>query len=445
LSLYRRTPRGNTLLLLSAVLIALGIVGALESQAFLLYAGVGLFLFYYASKLLLQLKVKALDKLEISRRFPPRIGEGKALEVDVRFVNRTFVRLPLELQDAYPPFFRMKSGANAAVIHVPAKGFSDVRYKVEPTSIGSNAFGPLRLVTRDIAGLFFYERTVTEAVPSVVEVTPTGRELTKGVLAAVAMSTYGGSLTSRRKGEGLEFADIRKYEPGDPYKRIEWHSTAKTNHLMVRELNAETQLNVMVILDSTSSMAYGEAGRTKLDFAARAVASLVSYLSRRGDFVGLTVIQGDKPATVIPLARGQTQAYKLLGALGGLSPKDAPADALRKAMLRCLNVGGVKGKTLFFVITDLDFERDLLPLKQLLETSHEVIVVSPYTPLFEAHGLEGLDKVVYSIRTSHQLKTRKKLLNQALALGIPVLDVGPDDLFPKLVLQVEELRRKGGS
>ncbi len=59
MSLYRRTPRGNTLLLLSAVLIALGIVGALETQAFLLYAGVGLFLFYYATKLLLQLKVKA--------------------------------------------------------------------------------------------------------------------------------------------------------------------------------------------------------------------------------------------------------------------------------------------------------------------------------------------------------------------------------------------------
>jgi uncharacterized protein (DUF58 family) len=214
---------------------------------------------------------------------------------------------------------------------------------------------------------------------------------------------------------------------------------------MVRELNVETQLNVMVLLDSTASMAYGEAGRTKLDYAARAVASLVTYLSKRGDFVGLTVIQGDKPAAVIPLARGQTQAYRLLGALGGLSPMESPPDALRKAMLRCLAVGRVKGKTLFFVITDLDFERDLLPLKGLLETNHEVIVVSPYTPLFEAHGLEGLDKVIYSIRTSHQLKTRKKLLNQALALGIPVLDVGPDDLFPKLVLQVEELRRKGGS
>ncbi len=445
MTVFRRTPRGNTLLLLSAVLIALGIVGALESQSFLLYAGVGLFLFYYASKLLLQLKVKALDTLEITRKFPPRVNEGAQLEVELSFVNKTFVRLPLELLDTYPPFFRIKSGANAGVVNVPAKGYAEVRYRVKPTSIGSNAFGPLRVVTRDMAGLFFYERSVAEAVPSTVEVTPAGRELTKGVLTAVAMSTYGGSLTSRRKGEGLEFADIRRYEPGDPYKRIEWHATAKTNRLMVRELNAETQLNVMVILDSTESMAYGEAGRTKLDYAARAVASLVSYLSKRGDFIGLTIIQGDKPAAVLPLARGEVQAYRLLGALGGLSPKASPADALRSAVSRCLALGGVKGKTLFFVITDLDLERDLQPLKQLLEINHEVIVVSPYTRLFEAHGLKGLDRTVYSIRTSHELRTRKKLLKQALALGIPVVDVGPDDLFAKLVLQVEELRRKGGS
>jgi uncharacterized protein (DUF58 family) len=442
---FRRTPRGNTLLLLSAVLVSLGIVGALESQAFLLYAGVALFLFYYASKLVLQLKVKALDRLEITRAFSPRISEGSLLEVQVGFVNRTFVRLPLELLDSYPPFFRIKSGSNTAMINVPAKGFSELRYKIRPTSVGSNAFGPMRLVTRDIAGLFFYERSVTDTAPSAVEVTPAGKALAKGVLTAVAISTYGGSLTSRMKGEGLEFADIRRYEPGDPYKRIEWHSTAKTNRLMVRELNAETQLNVMVLLDSTESMAYGEAGRTKLDYAARAVASLVSYLSKRGDFVGLTVMQGDKPAAVLPLARGELQAYRLLGALGGLTPRESRADSLRSAVSRCLAVGGIKGKTLFFVITDLDFERDLQPLRQLLEINHEVIVVSPYTPLFESHGLEGLDRTIYSIRTSHELKTRKRLLNQALALGIPVIDVGPDDLFPKLVVQVEELRRKGGS
>ena len=165
MAVFRRTPRGNTVLLLSAVLVSLGMVGALESQAFLLYAGVGLFLFYYVSKLLLQLKVKALDRLEITRKFSPRIDEGSLLDVEVGFVNRTFVRLPLELLDSYPRFFRIRSGANSAVINVPAKGFSQLRYKVKPTSIGSNSFGPLKLVTRDLAGLFFYERTVAEAVP----------------------------------------------------------------------------------------------------------------------------------------------------------------------------------------------------------------------------------------------------------------------------------------
>jgi uncharacterized protein (DUF58 family) len=439
---FQRTPRGNTILLLAAVLITLGIVGALQSQTFLLYAGVGIFMFYYASKLLLQLKVKALDRLEVSRNYPDRVSEGDDLEVGLEMVNRTFVRLPVEVVDPYPPFFRLRSGTNAAVVTVPAKGYFDLRYSVAPTSIGIQEFGPVRLVTRDIAGLFFYERTLP--LPQWVEVTPVAKELTKGVLRAMAMSTYGGSLTSRRKGEGMEFADIRRYEPGDPFRRIEWHATARTGRLMVRERHAETQLNVMIMLDSTESMAYGEAGRTKLDYAARAVASLVAYLSERGDFVGLTVIQGQSPAQVIPLARGQVQEVRLLNVLGALSPKRSP-ESLRAAVSRCLSLGRIKGKTLFFVITDLDLERDLLPLSLLRGMNHEVVVISPYTPFFEAHNLEGLDRSIYSISVSHQLRTRKELLGQARGLGIPVLDVGPDDLFPKLVLQVEELRRKGGS
>jgi uncharacterized protein (DUF58 family) len=446
LAVFRRTPRGNTILLLSAVLVALGIVGTLESQIFLLYVGVALFLFYYASKLLLQLKVKALDRLEITRKFSPRIDEAAHLDVELDFVNRTFLRLPVEFLDSYPPFFRIRSGANRAAINIPAKGFARVRYRVAPTSIGLNSFGQFKLITRDLAGLFFYERTLAEdALPTTVEVTPAGKALTKGVLMAVTKSGYGGSLASSSKGEGLEFADIRRYEPGDPYKRIVWHATAKTNHLMVRELNAETRLNVMVILDSTESMAYGEAGMTKLDYAARAVASLVGYLSKRGDFMGLTIVQGDRPATVLPLARGEVQAHRILAALGGLVPKDSPPDALKGAATRCLAAGNVKGRTLFFVITDLDFERDLRPLKQLIGINLEVVVISPYTPLFEAHGLEGLDRTLYSIQTSHALKARKKLVDEALALGIPVVDVGPDDLFSKLVDHVEELRRKGGS
>lgn len=408
-----------------------------------MYAGIGLFLYYYVSKLVLEVKIRALNKLQVSREYPKRIDEGRELDVSISLLNTTFMRLDTEIFDGYPPLLRLKSGSNVAVTSIPAKGYSVLRYRLATSSIGRQEFGSTRLLVRDIAGLFFYEREVE--VKDEIEVTPRGEEIARGALTAIAVSTYAGTITSRRKGEGLEFADIREYQAGDPYKRIEWSSTARVGRLMVREMNAETQLNVMILLDTTETMAYGEAGQTKLDFAARSVMSLVSYLSVRGDFVGLTLIRGNEPGKVVPLARGQLQMSRIVYIMSDLTISPAGSQEVGDAIKRAVALGRVKGRVLFFVITDLESEVDLASLKQLIAMKHEVIVISPYTPLFEAHGLKGLNRVVYSIHTSHQRLTRRKLLKDAAKLGIQVFDVGPKDFFPKLVARVEELRRKGGS
>ncbi len=440
---FQRTLRGTTILLLSAVFITLGILGTLESTIPFMYAGIGLFLYYYVSKLVLEVKISALNKLEVAREFPGRLREGRELDIRLSFVNHTFMRVSAEVFDGYPTLCRLKSGTNTAVLGIPAKGYSMLSYRLATTSIGAQAFGPLRVLVRDMAGLFFYERNID--IRSRIAVTPRGEEIARGALSAIAVSTYAGTITSRTKGEGMEFADIRKYQPGDPYKKIEWSSTARVGQLMVREMNAETQLNVMLLLDTTQTMAYGEAGRTKLDYAARSVASLVSYLSNRGDFVGLTLIRGDEPGTVIPLGRGQVQMTRILRALSELSISPAVAQEMGEAVERALLLGRMKGRGLFFVITDLESEVSLASLKQLVGMKHEVIVISPYTPLFEAHGLEGLSKALYSINVLHQEPTRRKLLKEAAKLGIHVFDVGPNDFFPKLVARVEDLRRMGGS
>src|SRR5712691_726916 len=302
---FKRTPRGNTVLLLSAVFITLGLVAALESTFALLLAGIGLFLYYYVSKLVLQIKTKALDLLEVRRAYTKRIAEQSEVEVTVSFVNRTFIRVGAEVMDTYQPLFRLKVGSNTLVLAIPAKGNSRMVYSLTPTSVGSHPFGDVNLITRDIAGLFYYERRIPAA--DTIEVTPSGDEIARGALTAMMVSAYGGSITSRRKGEGMDFADIRKYAPGDPFKRIEWSSTARTGELMLKETHAETQLNVMLLLDLTETMAYGEAGETKLDYAARAVASLLAYLTGRGDLVGLTLVGGKDTTEVIPIARGRLQ------------------------------------------------------------------------------------------------------------------------------------------
>lgn len=439
---FNRTPRGNTLILLSAVLISFGLIFVNSASAFL-FAGVGLFMYYYASKLMLEIKTKALSSLQVTRECPRRLDDGKEMQVKLLMVNKTVARLSLETLDSYPPFFRLKDGFNAAVVNVPAKGYSQMTYSLAPTSVGLQEFGPVRLVLRDVAGLFFYEREVDPGTK--VEVTPRARELAKGSLAAVAVSSFGGALVSSQKGEGMEFAEIRGYVRGDPYRRIEWRSTARTGHLMVRDFYAETQLNVMVLLDTTATMAYGQAGETKLDYAARSTAALFSYLARRGDFMGITLADGTPTPTVIPLARGGDQLTRLMKLLGELKSGPDSDSALAGAVRRALALGRVSGRTLFFAISDLDSKADLGPFRELLAMRHEVVLMSPFTPLFESHGISGLDRMVYSIRTSHQYRERSLLVKEAAKMGITVLDVGPMDFFPKLVLRVEELRRRGGS
>ena len=460
-----RSPRGRTVLLLASIFVTLGLLGFIQSTLVFMYAGLGLFLYYYVSKLVLSIKINALNRVRVSRNHSKRCDEGRKMRVDLLFLNETSLRLNCEVFDVYPPLFRLKEGSHAAVLNIPAKGYSKLSYIVAPTSVGVNYFGPTKIVLRDIAGLFFYERDIT--VADWTHVTPRSPMISRNVILSTALPTFSGSLVSRKKGEGTDFADIRRYEPGDPYRRIEWSATARTNKLMTRETHVETQLNVMLLLDTTQTMAYGEAGQTKLDYAARSISSILEYLSRRDDFIGLTLIGIAGPARVIPLGRGGEQKERILRALGSLETnqaqllkgaplppsnwfttlgaKQAQYSALNSAVKRAMALGKIKGRTLFFVITDLETDMELVALRQLVEMKHEVFVISPYTPLFETHGLSGLDRAIYSINTSHQWRTREALLKVAVRLGIQVVHVGPKDLFPKLVARVEEMRRRGGS
>jgi uncharacterized protein (DUF58 family) len=438
-----RTSRGTVILLLSAVFVTFGLLQLSNSSLALVYTGVGLFLFYYVSRLILQIKIAALNKMQIVRNRPVSISEDKTVPVNLEMTNTTFMGVQVEVFDSYPPFFRLKKGTNTAIVTVPGRGYTQLSYELQPTSIGDHEFGPMHLVMRDIAGLFFYQRDID--VHGSLEVTPRVRELARGSLAANAFSSYSGPIVSRRKGEGMEFADIREYTHGDPFKRIEWKSSARTGELMVRELHAETTLNVMIILDASDTMSYGQAGQTKLDYSARAVASLVNYLSKRGDFFGLTVVQGERPATVIPLARGQVQITRILSRLGQLQPTPASPQLLAQAIARSLKLARVKGRTLFFILSDLETKEELSSLRQLRAMSHEAVIISPYSPLFESHDLQGLDKTIFAIRTAHSWHVREQLMLEAGRLGVPFFDVGPGDLFSSLVQRVEEHRRSGGS
>src|SRR5262245_15993391 len=84
-----------------------------------------------------------------------------------------------------------------------------------------------------------------------------GREL--------ARSQYAGLYRSAFRGLGIEFSDVREYSPGDDVRLIDWRVSARTQQLHVKQMTEERERSVLVVLDTSGSLAFGTVRRTKFD------------------------------------------------------------------------------------------------------------------------------------------------------------------------------------
>lgn len=104
-------------------------------------------------------------------------------------------------------------------------------------------------------------------------------------------------------GLSIDFAEHRPYMPGDDIRRIDWRVYGRTDRYYVKEFEADTNSNFMVVLDISRSMDYASGGITKLDYA-RYLAACLTYFSRQQrDRVGLATIGDDIVDYVPPSAK----------------------------------------------------------------------------------------------------------------------------------------------
>ena len=92
---------------------------------------------------------------------------------------------------------------------------------------------------------------------------------------------------SPHRGASIEFAEYRKYVPGDDPRLLDWRVYGRSDRFYVKESEADTNLRCCLVLDSSSSMDYGSGNITKMEYA-RKIAGTMSYLAaQQGDAVGL--------------------------------------------------------------------------------------------------------------------------------------------------------------
>lgn len=194
------------------------------------------------------------------------------------------------------------------------------------------------------------------------------------------LGTKQGGHKSLVTGCSNDFAQHRQYAPGDEPKRIDWRVLARTNRLMIRQYDQETNLRATLLIDSSASMAYRDAksgnslDRTpdKITHAKRLAAALAWILIRQGDAVGFmsystgVTFRSTHASTVQHL-------HRLFGSLEQIAPQSTEdsVSVLHK-IAKTLPPRG-----LIFLISDLFLEplslRDAL--SHLRHRNHELIVL----------------------------------------------------------------------
>lgn len=119
-----------------------------------------------------------------------------------------------------------------------------------------------------------------------------------------------GDYRSLFRGSGLDFTDLREYEPGDDLRHIEWNVTARLNEPYVREYIEERELTAWLLLDHSASMGFGPVERQKDLVLAEIATTLAHVLTRGGSRVG-AVIMDTAVDAVIPPASGRTQVLRI--------------------------------------------------------------------------------------------------------------------------------------
>ena len=231
--------------------------------------------------------------------------------------------------------------------------------------------------------------------------------------------TLAGQYQSVFKGQGMEFDEVREYQPGDEIRSIDWNVTARTGHPYVKKFVEERELTVMLMLDASSSTQFGSVNQFKSELAAELCAVLAFSAIKNNDKVGL-IIFTDSVEKFIPPKKGRRHVLRVIREALYFKPKHKGTD-IPKA-LEYLNKITTR-RTVIFLVSDFltsDFEKPL----RIANKRHDVIALvinDPREAELPAVGIIELVDAETGLRIAvdtSQEKTRKefKKINKIQAL-----------------------------
>ncbi len=188
-------------------------------------------------------------------------------------------------------------------------------------------------------------------------------------------SRFAGEYRSLFKGQGMEFAEVREYQPGDEVRVIDWNVSARMGRPFVKRYVEERELTIMLAIDMSGSARFGTRARFKHDLAVELAGVLALAAVRNNDRVGLMLFT-DRVEHALPARKGRKHALRLIRDLLTLTPVGT-GTSMSGTVDRLMRL--LPHRSVIFLMSDFvvgDLEKPLARLAQ----RHDIIAVTLEDP-----------------------------------------------------------------
>jgi len=363
--------------------------------------------------------------------------------IDIRITIRNlFGRRSLTMQvfDHHPQAFVTRDLPQK--ISVASGQFVELSYRVRPTQRGLFTFPGCELRIASPFGLWWRRRFVPEQTQ--VRVYPNYSTISKLLAYEVDNRLQlAGVRLRRRRGEGIEFHQLRDYRDGDSLRSIDWKATVRMSRLIAREYQDERDQQIVFLLDAGRRMIAKDAELSHFDHALNAML-LLSYVAlRQGDAAGVMTI-GNK-RTWLPPHKGMGAINGLLNHVYDIQPQALEIDYVAAATEVAVRQ---RRRSLIVLLTNVREEDsdDLQVAVDLLKRRHLVMLASLRERALDdtlARTVRDFDDSLMYAATNQYLEARRESHNLLRAKGVFVEDCLSDELPAAITNRYLAIKRAG--
>jgi len=430
-------PTKFLILLLSVILLASIIsLVVFDSVLYLKYLLAVIALF----TLIDLISLRRSHPLAVSRHVPAVMALHQQSEVSLSFSNESDRNTKILIYDGIPNHIE-NIDEFPQLLLVPAHTTVKVEYFVLPDKRGDFTFGDCSTRLFGFFGLL--TKSVNFSLSDNVKVFPDYIPIIEYAILKTNMRTnLMGIHSINKRGDGIDFKELRAYREGDSLRQIDWKSTSRQNRTISREYQVERDQSFIFLLDCGHRMNSLEDSLTHFDHVLNAML-LTSYIAlKQGDAVGYVAFGGDKLKWKTP-AKGMGCFNRLLEDIYNIQPTHKATDFL--SMAETLPKLHRKSATVILLTNIRDNDSiEIIPAVKYLSRYYQIIVASIVENTVDNEIKKmpvSFDDALTKAATIQYTKSRQKVINKIKTNNLRLIDI-PAKQLP-VALANEYLAFKG--